>query len=160
MSPEEAAWQALGAPFPLVEVPKPSDLPDDTSTTSIPVVDPDAAPCGLTVGQMRAFIGRYRDLAASFVQGPKEDWHTWVQVSEALDGITSSLEDAFVDAEVVPAKSRLQYTVRWDDTDGPLYHSVKSTISEAQEVLDAVTTYTGVIVQRTVTTSDLVEVAS
>ncbi|QDZ15812.1 hypothetical protein [Humibacter ginsenosidimutans] len=37
MSPEEAAWQVAGAPFPLAEVPKPTEVPDEI-TPSVHVI--------------------------------------------------------------------------------------------------------------------------
>lgn len=155
MSPEEAAWAAAGAPYPLAEVPKPTDLPDAVDTTSIPIIDPARV---ALIAALREVASRLEHSAAEASEGRNGAFEFYGDLEDALGTLAQDVTDIIHDLIPAPSTTRVVFTVRWDDVS--LSARRFQTVAEALDLIPRYPSLHGTVVQRTITTTDWTEVTS
>lgn len=151
MTAEEAAWAATGAPFPLAEVPKPTDIPAEDPTT-VPLHQ-------LTVEQLSADLSAYADVMVelrSFIDYLSE--YRSDAVKTVLGRAHDNLEEAAGTIRALTAANmRVEYGIRWDEhLDGYADISRPFTTRADAEVALRDCNGTGTVVSRAVFTTEWV----
>ena len=148
MNAAETAWAATGAPYPLAEVPKPTDIPDEHPAT--------VGLHQLTPEQITADLTAYADVEAELrsVADYLPEYSS-AAVHATLGRAHDNLEEAAGTIRALSHGAHLEYGVLWDEhLDG--YHDITRpylTREDAQVVLDGAE-YTGHIVVRLVLTTE------